>query len=198
MISRFSYVLEFIAIITGVVIGIINIGVITYHMTDNLKLAGKVSGIILGIVTCLLTSPLVGKILKKALKVELIPPDEEHRDIWNEITGGEEIGQPGKWLGSIERILVFFAVWIGEYTIIAALLAFKVAAKWEVWKNIVNVPASMPEINDNLAYLRSRRIWGAKVFSGFTIGTFLNVLIGFILAVGIRQFLIIMEVLPVK
>lgn len=92
-------------------------------------------------------------------------------------------------MGSFERILIFFAVWIQEYEIIAGWFAFKVASKWKVWSNVIKVPESLPESKDNisiLSYLKARRAWGARILSRFLIGTITNILIGFIVAYGIK------------
>lgn len=153
----------------------------------------EIVGLIIGIAFCCLTVPVVQKIIDQALRnIDLIPPAGIPQDDWDKVTGGKKIGDPGKWLGALERILIFFAVWTNEYTIIAGWLAFKVATKWEVWNNIVKVPDSMPASKDNLSmlsYLKARRAWGARVLSGFLIGTITNVLIGFVLATGIKHIL---------
>jgi len=153
----------------------------------------EIIGLIIGISICILSGSLVGKFRKYAVSnIKLTPPAGVTQKDWDEATGGEGIAEPGKWLGIIERLLIFFAVWINEYTIIAAWLAFKVATKWEVWNNIVKVPDLLPESKDNLStlcYLKARRAWGAMVLSGFLIGTITNVLIGFVLASGIHYLL---------
>jgi hypothetical protein len=157
------------------------------------QLSLTVSGIIIGLTICVFTSPLVQWAINKAIgKVELIPPDGITKDDWDKVTDDKKVEEPGKWLGTFERILIFFAVWIQKYEIIAGWFAFKVASKWEVWSNIVKVPESLPESKDNksmLSYLRARRAWGARILSRFLIGTITNILIGSIVAYVIKYIL---------
>ena len=92
----------------------------------------EILGLIIGITVCCLLGSLVQKIIDQAVRnIDLIPPTGISQDDWDKVTGGKKIGDPGKWLGALERILIFFAGWTKEYTIIAGWLAFKVATKWE-------------------------------------------------------------------
>ncbi|GMT42430.1 MAG: hypothetical protein IEMM0002_0841 [bacterium] len=87
------------------------------------------------------------------------------------------IGEAGKWLGILERLVSFMAVWTGGYTLIPAWLALKVAAKWQVFSNVIKVPEQFPG-ESKLDSLRYRRIWGSRALMGFLIGTLANVLLG--------------------
>jgi undecaprenyl pyrophosphate phosphatase UppP len=50
--------------------------------------------------------------------------------------------------------------------------------KWEIWKNIIQVPATLGE--DKLSYLQSRSAWGSLVFIRVLIGTLANLLIALV------------------
>jgi len=103
----------------------------------------------------------------------------------NRPTLGEEENEYGKikipcseladnWLGWTERLLSFTAAWLGQYVIIGGWLTFKIAAKWENWKNIIQInKRDMPSI-------KVRRYLGAYVYTRFLIGTGLNILSGII------------------
>lgn len=87
----------------------------------------------------------------------------------------------GKWIGFFERLVSLMSFWIPAYAIIGGWLAFKVAAKWEVWKNIIRVPDSLEGI-PQLAWYQARVAYGSWLHSRFLLGTLLNVLIGAISA----------------
>lgn len=97
----------------------------------------------------------------------------------------------GEWLGFLERLISLIAFWINAHVIIAAWLAFKVAAKWEIWKNIIQVPPSLKNVSEK-HYLMAKNAWGTWLLNRFLIGTLINVLIGFVAyGIGKNLFLII-------
>lgn len=146
----------------------------------------NILGIIIGIAICCTTYKLVEWIKNKGTEsIDLIPPDGIERKEWHNIIG-IDIKESGKWLGILERILIFLSVWVQAYAIIVGWLVFKVGTKWEVWNNIVKVPDSISE-SSPLSYLRARRAWGARLLSSFLIGTISNILIGFIVAFVIKK-----------
>lgn len=148
----------------------------------------SILGIIIGIAICCISYKLVEWIKNKATdSIDLIPPEGIEKEKWSNVIG-KDIKEPGKWLGILERVLIFLAVWVQEYTIIVAWLVFKVGTKWEVWSNIVKVPDSIGE-SSALSYLQARRAWGAKLLSSFLIGTISNILIGLIVASAIKYIL---------
>jgi hypothetical protein len=85
----------------------------------------------------------------------------------------ERTGTPGAWIGYLERFFFFLVLWVDvdmAFKAIGVWLAFKVASKWETWKNVIRVPQKIDSIIcdlDSLEYLRARKEWG----------TFLGVLI---------------------
>lgn len=83
-------------------------------------------------------------------------------------------------LGHLERVLFFVALWLAQPMIIAGWLAFKVATKWDIWKNIVRVPEQDPVLFGNqLDYLYARHVWGLRLQNTFLIGTIANMLAAF-------------------
>jgi hypothetical protein len=85
----------------------------------------SIVGIIIGVAICCATYKLVEWIINKATgSIDLIPPEGIEREEWSRVVG-KEIKESGKWLGILERVLIFLAVWVPEYTIIVGWLVFK-------------------------------------------------------------------------
>lgn len=117
---------------------------------------------ILGIfVTCIMNSistkrPNLKKDERQQLaKIE--PPKHEYAD---------------KWLGVTERLIAFAAAWLENYLIIGGWLTFKIAAKWENWKNIIRLSS------EDVPSPKVRRYLGGYVYTRFLIGTGLNIIVG--------------------
>ena len=92
----------------------------------------SILGLVIGIAICCFAYKPVDWIKNKATdSIDLIPPEGIEREEWINVIG-KDIKEPGKWLGILERVLIFLAVWVQEYTIIVGWLAFKVGTKWEV------------------------------------------------------------------
>lgn len=91
-----------------------------------------------------------------------------------------KMSEGGKYIGIFERILYYIAfviLWENATTVIAAIVGFKVAAKWETWKNIVQVPRGKSEgFPDDISSFLFRRRWGESVLIRFVVGTFSNIL----------------------
>jgi hypothetical protein len=129
--------------------------------------------ILVGVVVTLVLGCGVGTIMDL-----LIPrpdrPKALKEEVWNAMT---QRVQTGKWIGLFERLVSLIAFWIPAYAILGGWLAFKVAAKWETWKNIVQVPASLKGVSE-LAWYQGRIAYGSWLFSRFLVGTSLSVLVG--------------------
>jgi len=135
--------------------------------------------VFVGLVATFLLSWVVKPILDRITKADKpAPPKGMEQPVWDEII---DRGSGGKWLGWLERFFSFGAFWIGAHVVLAGWLAFKVAAKWETWRNIVQFPAklSSPEYEE-VDYLKARSGLGTLLFAKFTVGTLLNVSIGFV------------------
>ena len=109
-------------------------------------------------------------------KVTLTPPSEAFKEKWVELTGGNEAG---RIIGTLERLFFFGAFWAGEPSAIGMWLAFKVASKWNVWSNVVALPASLDGATQ-LDYVIARRRWSSHLLISFLVGTLTNLLIGFL------------------
>ncbi|MEJ2191565.1 MAG: hypothetical protein P8Y39_04345 [Nitrospirota bacterium] len=90
-------------------------------------------------------------------------------NLWRQLT---DTGEGGAILGALERIVFFIALTLKEgYPLfIGAWLAFKVATKWEIWGNVIQVPGDGQN-------LRLRSLLGARVMMGFLVGTLTNILV---------------------
>lgn len=140
--------------------------------------------VLIGLVTSFVFGLGVPRLLKSVQKeIPLIPPSEETKNKWEELTAGNE---GGRILGNLERLLFFGAFWIDAPSVVAAWLAFKVASKWNAWTNVISVPKTLSGINE-LEYLVARRRWGSQLLVTFLVGTLSNVIIGFLGVVAGRQ-----------
>jgi hypothetical protein len=95
---------------------------------------------------------------------------------WIEIANPKRAG--GK-IGTVERLLILAAFWAGEPTLIGAWLVFKIAAKWETWRNIIQVPATLGEPSE-VDGLIVRRALGNHIMARFLVGALANIFAGFI------------------
>jgi len=109
-------------------------------------------------------------------------PTNFNPDIWEQIIGRSDKNRAGKWLGILECLLFYVMIASTNYVAIAGWLAFKVAAKWEAWKNIVRFPDKIEseEKISELDFLRARTELGTWIMSKFLIGTMLNLFVGLI------------------
>ena len=168
-------------------------------------------GIIIGIAVCYLIWPFIEKWLFKVTeKNKLPPPKDISEDVWRDLvypqsTDVDKKGyieqikkfptEPGIWLGVLERLLSFAAFFVNAPIVVAGWFAFKVASKWQVWANVVQVPKSLEKEEENtdiektISYIKARHRWGALLLMRFLIGTLSNVLIGFALAYVIKYFI---------
>ena len=110
--------------------------------------------------------------------IELPPPKKVKPEDWKKVYKPGKDQLATKWMGVLERFVFLAGFWLETPAIIAGWLAFKVATKWEVWKNIVQVPATLGE--DEVSYLQSRSAWGSWVFIRVLIGTLANLLIALV------------------
>ncbi len=140
----------------------------------------EIVAIFAGIIFCIFPSHwIVPPILKLVDDPKKIPPPKgvdpnnwmEAMMVPNKRAGG--------MLGFLERIIVFVAMVANAHIVIAGWLTFKVATKWEVWGNIIQVPDKL-DGTDEISYLSARRKLGSSVFMRFLLGTLSNVLLGMI------------------
>jgi hypothetical protein len=95
-------------------------------------------------------------------------------------------GSGAKWLGPLEAVLAFLSLWFNLPAVLAAWFAFKIAAKWEAWRNVIQLPDQLPALGepaittrqDAIDYLRARNELGSLLFDRFLLGTLLNVFAG--------------------
>ena len=129
------------------------------------------------VVAVLLGWLIVRRVLSKSAP-EPACPEHIPSGIWRQIVA---LGAGGKWSGALEQLLALTAFMHGDSALIAGWLAFKLASKWEVWKNIVQVPASMDGVPTNDWYA-ARSTLGSWLLTRFWIGTLTNILIGLVAA----------------
>lgn len=141
----------------------------------NNKAIIKIVPFLIGLGVILVLGPAVKVIKRKAENdVQEIPlPTGVNKDLWDKFISNPE--SPGAWIGNLERVLFYFFLWVEKPEFIGGILVFKIATKWEAWKNITKVPEKLNRIND-LEFAVARRMWGAKRYAGLFIGTLGNIL----------------------
>jgi hypothetical protein len=130
-----------------------------------------------------LVTPRFIRFLRKQIPVPTISEIQPTQAAWIELTTRGDVS--GKWIGHLERILLFFALFLDAEeaaTAIGVWLAFKVAAKWEAWNHMGYVPDAPAVGVDPLRFALARRIWAAQGYGTFVMGTGLNFIIA---AVGV-------------
>lgn len=135
--------------------------------------------LVAGLSVTLLLGIFNGRLLDHWASRENIPPPPGiQKTGWQKAINPEVVATGATGLGLLERILFFLAAVQGEYLIIGAWLAFKVASKWKAWESIIRPPEkAMGAGNDSLGQLRTRNIWGSVIFNRLMIGTLFNILI---------------------
>ena len=149
-------------------------------MVLDAELVRAAVALAVGILFCIVPSNwIVPPILKLADDAEEIPaPDGIDPGKWKEaLTVPNK--RAGGMLGFLERLVTLIALSMNAPTVIAAWLAFKVATKWEVWSNVIQVPTKLNDATD-ISYLSARRKWGSSVFMRFLLGTLSNIILGMV------------------
>ena len=147
----------------------------------------EILGYLVAIAVCHLMSDLVGKFLDEASsKINLNAPEGVEEEKWEGFVNPSGKDEGGKWLGTFERILAFFAFYVGAEIIVGGWLVFKVGSKWQIWSNVIKIPEKIDDVDD-FSYLCARQRWGSWLLMRFLTGTLANLLIGFVLAIILKQ-----------
>ncbi|MEW6076711.1 MAG: hypothetical protein AB1724_02745 [Thermodesulfobacteriota bacterium] len=134
---------------------------------------------IVGLIFAIFLGFLIEPILRCCVPKPAKPKDLDIK-IWDSLA---KPFQGGQVIGFFERILFLIAFWLHlksqsqAISIIAVWLAFKIASKWEVWKNIIKLPENL-ESTSSLLLFDARNQIGHSLFNRFLLGTLLNLLIG--------------------
>ena len=153
----------------------------------------EICKLILGIVFCSVIGMFNGKWIERC--VDRKKHRDKMRNEWQKLIPeiNEQKGiSPGGYLGFFERILFFIFAYYNQYVAIGFWLTFKVATKWESWKNVVQVPDKLhkQETNeDAIDWLEAKKAFGGWNMMRFQIGVILNILIGVSAAIFIKNFL---------
>ena len=132
--------------------------------------------LILGILTGVVLATILGCAVGPLMRVAAPRPNAPapfSAEQWTQLI--EASG--GGWIGALERYLSFGAFWTGNPSIIMGWFTLKLAAKWEAWKNVVQVPVALHPIPD-LDWLLIRRVVSSHLLTRFLVGTLANALIG--------------------
>jgi hypothetical protein len=116
--------------------------------------------------------------LRRQIPVPAISDDPAVHEEWKKLIKHPD--ESGKWIGHLERMIFFFALFIDAKDAAAAIgvwLAFKVAAKWEAWNHMAYVPDRVKDVPP-LRLASARRIWAAHGYATFVMGTGANFFFG--------------------
>lgn len=123
-------------------------------------------------------------------KIPIVQPDSMNDQHWKDIT---EMPAGGEIVGRLELILYFIAL-LSNPVYIGGLLTFKIAAKWEAWKNIVQVPDhKLDAFPSEISYFIFRRKLGSRLLNRFLVGTFGNILFAVVGYGFYKWFLIVLD-----
>jgi hypothetical protein len=129
-----------------------------------------------GLVIALVSLTVVGFVVGPIVRWSAEAPDRPSglSDVlWKELRCGAD---GGLMFGLLERTLLFAAFVAAMVPLVAAWYAFKLASKWEVWRNIIRLPEKPDTVlrDDWHAFLHA---FGSWVLQRFWIGTALNTLL---------------------
>jgi len=103
----------------------------------------------------------------------------------------------GQWIGQFERLLFLIAFTVRAPEAIFAWVAFKVAAKWDAWRNVYKIPDQMPKVGrakvSDAEWLIARKKWGSRTYQRVIIGTAANITAA---VVGIAVFQALIQFWP--
>lgn len=140
--------------------------------------------LLVGALSVVAPGKLAKKLLDRVANWALVAPPagltEAERALWADWIK-DPTPDAAAWLGALERALSYVSVIAfrdDAPLIIGGWLAFKVASKWEVWGNVIQVPASLANKHVEFTYLIARRRWGSVILTRFLIGTLFNLLTG--------------------
>jgi hypothetical protein len=128
--------------------------------------------VVIGLAVSLVLEVAVSWVLRR-VQMEAPAPEGLDPEQWKAVTQPSSKGPA--WVGRLERVLFFFALYFHALELVAGWLVFKVGSKWEVWNNVVQVPTSLNKVDD-IDYLRARHFWGLSLLHRFLIGTLANVI----------------------
>ena len=112
------------------------------------------------------------------IRERLRPPDLASRDAintaWSALTQHPKAS--GDWVGICERVIFFWALYDTRWEAVGIWIAFKVAAKWEARNHLAYVPEVVEGVPP-LDWAAARRIWAAREYATFVVGTAANLLL---------------------
>ena len=111
---------------------------------------------------------------------------EKGKEIWSDGPNAEvwelamRRGEGGPYLGSVEALIFFLAIWVEGWILLASWLAFKVASKWQSWSQLAYLPKPPASFDDQgmIEYALLRHTWTARRYVTFLVGTGGNILVG--------------------
>ena len=118
---------------------------------------------------------------KDEISLELDITNDLIKEKWTSIIN-VNVAKGNHILGYMERIIFYFSLLSGKEMVIVGWLAFKVAAKWQVWQHVIIIPTKLDGLSDieNIEFFKVRHTWGSKLLVVFFVGTLSNILTSFV------------------
>ena len=117
-----------------------------------------------------------------------VTPSSENKKVKTILQALLKNNRVGQWIGRLERLIFLAGFWIGEPAVVAGWFGFKIATKWTVWKDIVQIPDELKGVPQTEWFL-NRHTLGTYLASRFLVGTVTNALIALVSwYVGINTF----------
>ena len=145
-----------------------------------------VSGLLFTSIAGYFAVPPFLKWIRGELPLPSLSSDDAIEEAWRALTKHPKAS--GDLVGIFERIVFFWALYAGEpsWEAVGIWIAFKVAAKWEARNHLAYVPQSVDGVPE-LEWAAARRVWAAREYATFVVGTAANLLLAGASAWVIKQ-----------
>jgi hypothetical protein len=144
------------------------------------------SGLLLTSVAGYFAVPAFLKWVRGRLPLPSLSSDEAIEKAWKALTKHPKAS--GDWVGIFERIVFFWALSVSppSWEAVGIWIVFKVAAKWEARNHLGYVPDHIDDVSE-LEWAAARRVWAAREYATFVVGTAANLLLAAISAWVVMQ-----------
>lgn len=119
-------------------------------------------------------------------------PDEVAKEANRMLFTSEQERSGARILGAMERLFFFGSFSLDRPILVAAWLGYKLASKWQVWEQIIQLPARLG-IADDKTEARWRLRYGTNVLHRWLIGSLGNLMIG---GLGFAAYLLSVGMFP--
>lgn len=106
-------------------------------------------------------------------------PKGLRKDIWASTTDKSlHTIKYAHWVALGEQVFFYFCLIFAKESLIVGWLALKVASKWDVWSNMIKMPAEFENATKLDSY-KIRLAWGIRTLDRFLLGTVMSLISAF-------------------